>query len=185
MGYSAEKRIEEFSIKGLFGYKNIRIEFIDNVLILVGENGLGKSTILKMLYYSLKGEFEKLLDIDFHSMEIKISNETIIVNQKDIIMDDIRKTKNRSVAFKKLNDLRYSMLINKTFLDAHELYKEVENHGNTFDEKRIMIINNINAKLLHFPTYRRVEEDLHKLYRHHTISAIDELKEGSSPLAVK
>lgn len=33
--------IQEFEITGMFGYKDIRIEFKHPILILIGENGYG------------------------------------------------------------------------------------------------------------------------------------------------
>ena len=41
--------IKRFEIEELFGIYNVNIPFKDNINIFVGENGLGKTTILNAL----------------------------------------------------------------------------------------------------------------------------------------
>ncbi|EFI5594702.1 AAA family ATPase, partial [Escherichia coli] len=41
-------KLKRLEITGLFGYKNVCINFND-VTVIVGKNGLGKTTILKIL----------------------------------------------------------------------------------------------------------------------------------------
>jgi recombinational DNA repair ATPase RecF len=48
--------ITRFQIKKLHGYKNIDLRLVDNTLILVGENGAGKTTVLHLFYYLLSVE---------------------------------------------------------------------------------------------------------------------------------
>ena len=45
----AKSFIQNFSIKGLFGYKDVSIDFDENVKIVIAENGAGKTTILTCL----------------------------------------------------------------------------------------------------------------------------------------
>jgi len=81
--------IEKFEIIGLLGDRNISIDFQkdENIKILVGENGTGKTHILNILYYILSGKINKLVDIEFERIILKIKdNNEIIVNQKDILL---------------------------------------------------------------------------------------------------
>lgn len=57
----AKSFIQNFSVEGLFGYKDVSIDFDDNVKIIVSENGAGKTTILSCLYDLLTGDYESLL----------------------------------------------------------------------------------------------------------------------------
>lgn len=66
--------IQNFSIQGLFGYKNVSIDFEDNVKIIVSENGAGKTTILSCLYYLLVGDYESLLKVKFSAISIKFAS---------------------------------------------------------------------------------------------------------------
>lgn len=66
--------IKQFVIKGLFGYKDIEITFNNNVMIVIGENGFGKTSILNALTYTLKGHWKKLLNIKFDSIKITFTH---------------------------------------------------------------------------------------------------------------
>ena len=52
--------ITRFEIKKLHGDKNIDLKLVDNTLILVGENGAGKSTVLQLFYYLLSGQWSPI-----------------------------------------------------------------------------------------------------------------------------
>ena len=49
--------IKKFKITGLFGFRNVDINFENNVKILIGENGFGKTTVLNSLYYLLNKKY--------------------------------------------------------------------------------------------------------------------------------
>lgn len=70
----ARSFIQNFSIKSLFGYKDVSIDFDENVKIIIAENGAGKTTILSCLYYLLNGDYESLLKIKFASISIKFES---------------------------------------------------------------------------------------------------------------
>jgi predicted ATPase len=72
MNESTVSLIRKFSIKKLFGYKDLCLNFENPIRILIGENGYGKTTILNALYYLLKGKYEKLLEINFESISIEL-----------------------------------------------------------------------------------------------------------------
>lgn len=68
--FMSDPFIQRFCIYGLFGYKDIEINFDESFKILVGENGSGKTTILNCLYYTLKKKFEPLSKIRFDKIRI-------------------------------------------------------------------------------------------------------------------
>ena len=49
--------LEFISIAGLFGRYNIKIPFKKQSNIFIGENGLGKTTILNCIYFLLEKKF--------------------------------------------------------------------------------------------------------------------------------
>lgn len=67
--------IQEFEIIELFGYKNIRIVFKHNTLIVIGENGFGKTSILNALYFLITHSYKRLLDIKFAALRLMIDNQ--------------------------------------------------------------------------------------------------------------
>jgi predicted ATPase len=75
--------LKTFRIEGLFGDLNVSIDFTDNIRILVGENGVGKTTILTLLYYTLSRNFNKLREIDFKSIELHFWPEKLVTIRKE------------------------------------------------------------------------------------------------------
>jgi predicted ATP-binding protein involved in virulence len=65
--------IERFQIFGLYGFRNFDIKIKDNKLILVGENGSGKTTILRLFFYFLSGRWESLNKYKFEKLIITIN----------------------------------------------------------------------------------------------------------------
>ena len=65
--------VENFEILGLFGGKDVKLSFTNKVQIYIGENGLGKTTVLNTLYYLL-------------SLKLGLMKKTIVL-QKPIYKD--------------------------------------------------------------------------------------------------
>lgn len=62
--------IKSFSIIGLFGRYDINLDFDKEVNIYVGENGLGKTTILKCMYCVLNKKISLLENVEFSRIEV-------------------------------------------------------------------------------------------------------------------
>lgn len=71
--------LDSFRINKLHGAIDINLFFENNTLILLGENGSCKTTIIKMLYYTLSLQLEKLDKYNFDSIELKINNKDFII----------------------------------------------------------------------------------------------------------
>lgn len=59
------KNIKSFTVIGLFGANDVTIPFENGIKILIGENGLGKTQVLNLFYYTLKRNFFKLAEFNF------------------------------------------------------------------------------------------------------------------------
>lgn len=68
--------LEYIGIFGLFGRYNIEIPFDKQVNIFVGENGLGKTTILNCIYFLLEKKFSRLANIPFSEIKIKFRKDS-------------------------------------------------------------------------------------------------------------
>ena len=59
--------IDNFEIIGLYGQRDFFVTLEDNQLILVGENGSGKSTIISIFYSVITGQWMELAKFDFET----------------------------------------------------------------------------------------------------------------------
>lgn len=204
--------IKEFKIINLFGNYDIEIPFDDKVKILIGENGLGKTTILNILYYILSKKYSKLIKMNFDEIFLKFEDNSEFNLKKQEIIEYYEslsqdtpmfiKRLERDVDFvqlklnieEKLSDYNLEQLdlFGETDSEKEEEYnykldKFIENYLNTYNKSllrfapihRIIMevkkllntknnkfiefqnkVKSFNTKILYFPTYRRVEEDL-------------------------
>lgn len=90
--------IEQITIKGLFGRNDVTLNFKNEVNIYIGENGLGKTTILNCLYYILHDDYVKLSEISFDEILVKFKSESeISISKADVLkyMKRTRRGRNR------------------------------------------------------------------------------------------
>lgn len=79
------EKIEYFKIEKLFNQYNVSLRFGKTVNIFLGENGMGKTTILSCLYSVLSGRLDKLDNILFETIAIKFEgNEEFKLKRKDL-----------------------------------------------------------------------------------------------------
>lgn len=76
-----------FRIYGLFGRYDVHLTFDKEVNIYIGENGLGKTTILNCLYYVLNKNFSQLANIEFRKLKIGFKNvyQEVEITKADLL----------------------------------------------------------------------------------------------------
>ena len=85
-------KLQYIKINGLFNRSNITLTFDDEVNIYIGENGLGKTTVLNCVYYILKKRTSKLSDIIFDDICVKFKN----IDKEYVVTDaDVRDYNNK------------------------------------------------------------------------------------------
>ena len=79
--------LKSFKIVGLFNRYDVELPFDKQVNIFIGENGLGKTTILNCLYYVLQKKYSQLENIPFQQIEISFRNTSapVTINKADVI----------------------------------------------------------------------------------------------------
>ncbi|POZ49826.1 AAA family ATPase [Methylovulum psychrotolerans] len=166
--------IKSFSVYGLFGTSDVHIPFDENIKILVGENGLGKTQVLNILYYTLTQNFLKLSEFYFErlvlrfsesdadAIEINIENIKIINKSVNWSSSGVAKRVGAAMA---VLDKNNSSLTHPVSLKASHIKHQGKIHTAIYELKaKTKIQSGISGKdILYFPTFRRVEEDLHNL----------------------
>ena len=106
-------KITKFSVEGLFGENRVEIPIQDNKLLLVGENGTGKSTIVNLFYYFLSQQWLEMTKIDFQSVTLKISGKNLKVFREELV-SHVRSKKRGRVGGRGL-PLRYHQKLIESF----------------------------------------------------------------------
>ncbi|MEQ8318902.1 MAG: AAA family ATPase [Rhodospirillales bacterium] len=78
-------KLTKFEIERLHGYQDIALNFLDNRMVLVGENGCGKTTVLNILYQLVTQQWEKLSKIQFEKLTLKAGNIVVKVTFEDVV----------------------------------------------------------------------------------------------------
>lgn len=84
--------IERFQIHGLHNSRDYDIQIRDNRIVMVGVNGLGKTSVVNMLYLILGRQWDRLLEYRFRTLIITINGEAYPlqqVSQEEISVSDV------------------------------------------------------------------------------------------------
>ncbi|MGD6940943.1 AAA family ATPase [Cytobacillus gottheilii] len=203
----------KITINNLFGDKNISMDFNYPIKLFVGENGMGKTTLLNTMYYLLTNKLEQLVEIDFESIEVKSGGEVLQIAREDIVIYKSEEIEKFLLKVKRhLRVTEHKLLIevikgNSSIEDFFELYREdierrrpfgtrvihdileLQHTGKlkddvdgTLDKIKKVLKSHFIGKVMYFPTYRRIEEDLHKigysLNSHVTVTEEDRINEN-------
>lgn len=76
--------IKNFQIIKLFGHKDVSISFKNPTQIYIGENGMGKTTLLNSLYYLLSLNWKELTKIPFETISIELNKKKYDFQHIDI-----------------------------------------------------------------------------------------------------
>ena len=187
-GVKIMEDVTKIKIEGLFGNKNFEIEFKNNVLILIGENGSGKTTVLNIIYCVLSGKVVSLMKYDFKKIMVYFGKDDVAIEKNQIyklvdkmyhsrffrymqsdstneqLLDSIEKV--LSTDFN--DDFIISELSRKYPIHPQMLRQELKEILNRKDLKDIYqklnrIKKNCENIIVYLPTYRRIEEELEGL----------------------
>ncbi|QEM05489.1 ATP-binding protein [Mucilaginibacter rubeus] len=100
--------LTSFNILDLHGDMDVKIKVRDNKLIIVAENGLGKTTIVNIIYYTLSQQWYKLSEYTFSKIEFTINGTNLVISRDELTeYIKYRRLKGRTVYRKNLSP-RYS-----------------------------------------------------------------------------
>lgn len=185
--------LTSFRINKLHGYKTYDLKFNGNTLILVGENGAGKTTVLRILYYFLSGQWNVLGKFRFDSISAVINDKRYLVKNSDLAnlldlsnreflmqlpppirrrLSDISDNYNVNIGNIPLGELE--MLCSRYDIPFHIILRELdffnEKNNNKISKKlnlEYQEIKNLlgDTQILYLPTYRRIEQELSTIFK--------------------
>lgn len=188
-------KLKRFVIKDLFGYQTVEIPFDKNIKILIGENGLGKTTVLNTLYFVLSRKFERLSKVNFSSVELYVDSKKKIIIQKNQLLSYLQKTREdgrshfteilsnasqeqlkaiKQVMFdtkipEQHKRLQITQMLRKIGININAptqfIYSSIRKYFDELEADDFLKViadldSSLNFKILYFPTYRRIEEEL-------------------------
>jgi len=185
--------IKRFKITKLFGFRNVNISFEGDIKILIGENGLGKTTVLNSLYYVLSERYNKLYAINFERIELLFNNGSKIQFTKRELETFLRLQDKQGRSIPRhilsqidLNELEIALKNDENgrelegtlikYLTKNKISRWAPIHIMVRDLSTLLheptikkfiqfgeLLKSFSIDILYFPTYRRVEEDLKNL----------------------
>jgi predicted ATPase len=177
--------IDYIKIEKLYGYKSFDIKLSDNQLILVGENGLGKSTVINIFFYALTSQWSKLIKFQFDKIEISVDGTAYAITMKevekacDIFSDNshihmLFKLRSNGLTAQKAFDDFCPSIFHKLRSEHFEVpskirkaLSEISRSKISLDDLPQSLLNLesvLNFHVLYLPTYRRIERDLKHIF---------------------
>lgn len=143
--------IKSFKINKLYGYRTIEITQNADCIILVGENGSGKSTIMNCLYFVLSKKFDELVKIDFESLEIIFhTGKKFVLRHTDIIpIQPIRLSMTERRFVNQLNEqlkLADIKTIIRIFENEHIYERQIENIESLLKTKKVFLSSRFTSE---------------------------------------
>lgn len=176
-------QLVQFSIFSLWGEKEVHLKFQDNKLVLVGENGSGKTTILRIVYETLACKWAMLSVEDFSKIELifrKGKPITILKSKiqaaKDLFVDadstiirELPPIVRRSLLERSNisgRDISYDQIIDALAeydYPDRELTIRLKDKMNAIESEALSdysrsIKEQLGCSIIYLPTYRRVEK---------------------------
>lgn len=197
-----EAKISGFEVRGLHGYRNLSLTLNDNTLVLVGTNGSGKTTVLRLFAGLLMGNLEAVHSYEYESLVLSMDGVDYQL-RKDVTQRVAHYFEAESAGGVRLREAvrlskRFGILFREAVIDESKeeelaMFCESRNlPGKLVREARVRraalsregaelqdVFSTISKKQispLYLPTYRRTEADFEHIMGH-----VSELMEDLPP----
>ncbi|XDA97995.1 AAA family ATPase [Sulfitobacter sp. LCG007] len=129
-----------FKIKNLYGNVNVDLSFKDRCSILVGPNGVGKSTVANLFYFLISRQWAKLTDYKFDEISLYFDNEVVSFKRDEITglsrMEDLLSSISPSSRyFEVIEKLRKEGALEEFLIDFNSSNRAISSWRGRFDSQ--------------------------------------------------
>lgn len=183
---NGDTMLKNVTINNLFDKEDINIDFSKRSVIITGDNGNGKTTILNIIYNVLVGNYHALIKMKLEKVNIQFQSDFKFMNEINVELEKSDTSKQLTIdyRFKKKrlkivivsSNIYNNTVVNSIKCNNKILYQEDKNDNlfYLYEDKSTIIellgainenefkpnIIKINESLLYFPTYRRIDLDI-------------------------
>ena len=144
--------IEYVNIIGFLGKSDVKLDLTNLVNIYVGENGCGKTLVLKILNYICTNRLANLHTIKFDKIEIKIYGEEIIIEHKEL--DNWLKNKPSNITTIRKELSKYNLENKVVFITLENIFIDINlcvNYTKIIESLKVDFINSCSKFLSNIP----------------------------------
>ena len=165
VNHNNKSGLKSIKVDGLFGKYNYSLEFNKDIIILISENGVGKTTLLTIIVAILTGDINTLYDIDFRRITINILGNDYTIEKKET--KDRISTKNNKRGQKQLKKSRnesnfyidYLLMDFMRYLPAH-LFIRLRNEIKSNKYVNTSLLNEIQSTLMYDESIHPIKVEL-------------------------
>lgn len=184
-------QLTRFRVGRLHGSTTIDLPIRDNKLVLVAENGMGKTTIANLVFYFLTQQWHRMLDHEFSEIGAELDGQSIVLTYEDLrhLAPGPRYVAERHMAIPSAAIRRIETILRhlppEEALESGEVLAIARRYGvpsralteymyrqfMTADrrspkvrEAEEFIAEHIAERVVYLPTYRRIERDLPSIF---------------------
>lgn len=177
-------QLTRFRIEGLHNIRTIDIPITNNKLVLVGENGTGKSTVANFIYFFLTTQWSRMLEHKFKSVLAVIDSKEYKLSRNDISNLSRHGKRKHRIPLSLVRDIEIRLkdispeeameesrrIAQKLGIPHQILRREVEYiiFENLVPEELQHTVKalkeSVADQVLYLPTYRRIEQDLETIF---------------------
>ena len=149
-------RVRKIELTNFRNYEKFKIEDLDNINIIIGNNGIGKTSILESIYVACTARTFKSNDEDvlinggkeFFKIKIELENAGKIKKLDYTLTDKGKKTKINNNLKKKISDYIFQYKVILFSPDELRIIKESPNVRRSYLNVALSQINKSYVKLL-------------------------------------